>query len=157
MQYVVVKTGCEGIEELCWLTDSPAVATAKKRSLADADAREHMERDLRMANEYDEEAERTDDEILADLRKQDWKFKGREPGPEDVAAERAQSREQAVTYRATADEYKKFLGDASRYGRSSSLGTIYDYYCIMAWDGKEFTCVCKELGTPPSKPMWRLR
>jgi len=88
--FLVIETGYEGIEQLCWLTDSPKEAIKK----------------------------------LKFFRRKEWKkrkriYKGR----------------------------PKILQPKRRY--------VWDFFCIQKWDGKEFKCVCSELGVSPSEPMFR--
>ena len=49
--YLVMRQGCEGIETLCWLTDSPREAIKKKHSFARGEMVRRIKQDKRLEKE----------------------------------------------------------------------------------------------------------
>ena len=89
-QYLVIETGYEGIEKLCWLTENREYAISKREEFIN----KKVERDKEL-----------------------WK---------DYPEHRLKSRQE-----------------------------IANFFCIQEWTGKEFQCVCKELGVKVTKLMLR--
>lgn len=51
---------------------------------------------------------------------------------------------------------KKMMKECKEKGRLyHTRQRVYDYWCIMKWDGKNFECVCNQLGVSPSQIMLR--
>ena len=96
--YLIIETGYEGIESLCWLTESKEEAISKREEFID----KKMEEDREMWEEWQKNPELA--EIDRPLKKR-----------EDVA----------------------------------------NFFCIQEWNGKEFECVCRDLGVKITKLMFR--